>query len=202
MTNASMRLTDTQFSVLTDALKQFVKAATKVSFANYQCTHDSGRRLGIIRAHDFPREGLTTAASFGLANDTYATFPDRLELVMAWDYPSLDYERLLVVVAETIMIRGRLPEPGVIYRDAAHVAGLPELARRMPHAMVLFPYLWGEAFAQVDLKGSRVWFLQVVPIYDDEKNFIEEHGFETFEELLGNHGAYFEQMQRKSHMEL
>jgi Suppressor of fused protein (SUFU) len=204
MPSSSTILADDQFQALQTALKRFAAGASKVSYTNYQCTHDSKRKLGVMSAADLPHEGFTTAASFGLAQDSWAhaNFPDRVELVQAWDNSDRRYERILVVVAETTMMLKLLPKPGGIYEDAVRVAGLADLARRMPHAMVLFPYSWKAAFESVDLRRTRVWFLQVVPIFEDEKNFIEKHGFKAFQELLSYHGPQLERLDRRSHIEL
>lgn len=203
MTTTS-RLSDTQVDALADALEQFAKPAAEVTYANVPLFADSSRTLGIMRAHDFPWAGLTTACSFGLAHEDWHSenFPDRLELVMAYDQTNLHYERLLVTIASVIMQRQRLPKPGVVYQDAIQAAGLSDLIPLMPHVLVLFPYLWPDAFERIDIEGARVWFLQIVPIYEDEMNFIVENDFATFEELLSCHGVSFEDMQRQSHMSL
>jgi hypothetical protein len=77
-------------------------------------------------------------------------------------------------------------------------ARLPELAQRMPHATVLFPYCWdNDIFTQAELKGDvRVWFLQVVPLYDVEVKYIEQKGFAAFEQVLTDQGAFFEKLNR------
>lgn len=77
--------------------------------------------------------------------------------------------------------------PGVIFADAFKAAALEDrslgaLASRMPHALVLFPYVAELGFEKCDLERHRVWFLQVVPLLHDELRHIERHGFEAFEE--------------------
>jgi len=69
----------------------------------------------------------------------------------------------------------------------------------MPHALVLFPYLWDKEFDKCDLQLHKVWFLQVVPLFDDEREHIERHGFEAFEEILSFEGARFVHLERLSH---
>lgn len=202
MEQDTTRLTNTNVDELADALEEIAKSSSKITFNNYQCEHDPARKVGVMRAHDYPKEGLTTAVSFGLSHDSWASanFPDRIELVLTWDSSSLENERLLVIIAECIMKRKRLPKPGVIYLGAVRDANLSELARAMPHAMIVFPYLWSEGFTRVDLDGVRVHFLQVVPVYEEEMQFVAEKGFKNFEEILRYDGAYFEQLQRPSHI--
>ena len=196
-----MRLTNQQVNELADVLERFAKSAKSITFANYQMAHDPSRKLGVQRASGLPREGLTTAASYGLAHEDWghASFPDRTELVQGWDNPSFEYERILVSVAEGCLSAKAFPKPGVIYKDAVVSARLPELARRMPHATVLFPYLWGDDFVKVELTGGvRVWFLQVVPLYDVEVQYIQQKGFPAFEEVLSEVGAFFHQLDREA----
>jgi hypothetical protein len=194
------RLTDQQVDELADQLERFAIRSKKITYGSYKLAHDPSRKLGILRAEELPREGLVTAASFGLAHEvwTHANFADRVELVQARDNPSTEYERIVVSVAEGSISARRLPKPGVIYQDAVVSARLPELAQRMPHATVLFPYSWeDELFAKVELSGGvRVWFLQVVPLYDVEVKYIDQKGFAAFEQVLGEQGAFFEKLNR------
>jgi hypothetical protein len=178
MSEATSRLSDEQVDGLADALERIAKPASKVTNVHFALSKDPTRKMGVMRAQDYPENGLTTACTFGLAHETFrsANFPDRIELVQTWGSPSLEYERLLAVVAETIILRGRPPKPGVVYQDAVRIANLPKLAEKMPHALVMFPYLWSEGFTRVDLEKDRIWFLQIVPIYDNEMQFIERQG--------------------------
>jgi hypothetical protein len=203
MSEKATRLDDDRIDKLADALETFAKPSSKLTFHNYDLAFDPNRRVGVQRARDVPGEGLTTSATFGLAHEDWShnNMPDRVELVFAWDSPELQYERLLVTVAETILRIRQVPKPGIIYRDAAEAARLPELKARMPHATILFPYLWGNDFQKVDLGTTKVWFLQLVPIDDKERAFIEKNGFAKFEELLGYDGARFERLQRPSHIQ-
>ncbi len=202
MSEARTRLTDAQVDGLADAMESFVAEAAATSFHNYELAHDPMRKLGVQRATGFPRPDLTTSATFGLAHEDWrsAGFPDRIELVHAWAGGGVDQERFLVAVAETVLRRARLPKPGVVYRDAAEAARLFELKQRLPHALVLFPYLFGDRFEKVSLSGANVWFLQVVPIYENEAAFIAKNGFQTFEELLASDGVSFHDLSRPSHI--
>lgn len=204
MNNRSKRLSDTQVDRLADQMEAFVADAMRTTFHSYQVAHDPTRKLGVQRSAGFPRAGLTTSATFGLAHEdwTHANFPDRMELVHSWSDTSPDQERFLVAVAETILRVRQVPKPGIIYLDAAVAARLDDLAHRMPHGLLLFPYLFGDRFEKADLDGVKVWFLQLVPIYDQERSFIEKNGFKKFEELLELGGVRFHDLKRLSHVTL
>jgi hypothetical protein len=199
-----MTLTREEFKTFFNAVNQFTESAKERKLTNYRCSQDQEREIGVARALNFPYEGMTTATTLGLVHESWTelNFPDRIELVQAWDSVAPEYERLLVVVADSILIQRRYPNPGAIYFDAVKIANLPDLAQRMPHALVLFPYVWHDAFERVDVDGVRVWWLQIVPIFDDERRFIQEKGFQLFENLLRAKGAFFERLSRKSYLEL
>jgi hypothetical protein len=202
MNAPATRLTDAQVDALSAAMRGAARPASNVSLHNYRFSMDNSRVMGVLRARDHPRKRLTTAATFGLAHEDWSdsNFPHRIELVTTWNTPSEEIEQLLIVVAETITMRRRLPKPGAIYEDAVKIAGLTELARTMPHALVLFPCVHKLGFNSVKLDGTKVWFMQVAPIYEDESAYIEREGFERFEELLEYDGAQFEDLSRASHI--
>lgn len=202
MNQPTTRLPNAQVDTLADALEKFAASADETTFHNYDAHDGSHRKLGVQRSHGVPRQGLTTSVTFGLAHETWTdkNFPDRVELIQAWDNPLPDHERFLVTVAETIKKQHVLPKPGTLFVNAAESARLDDLESHMPHGLLLYPYLWGDAFTKVDLVDTRVWFMQLVPIHDDELAFIEKNGFSKFEELLTHDGAYFHELGRRSHV--
>ena len=111
----------------------------------------------------------------------------------------MEFAKVLVVVVREAIRQRMLPKPGVVFEDGVRAAGLGEIGERMPHALILFPYLWDKEFQKAELEKHRLWFLQVVPIFDDELAHIETHGFEAFEEILKFEGAGFEKLERISH---
>jgi len=202
MPSANARLTDAQVDQLADILDAEVKAAKSIRRISYRLAHDSSRKLGIITGYGLPREGLTTAASFGFAHEdwTHAGFSDRFELVQARDNPADEYERIVVAVAEASISTKKVPKAGLVYTDAVVSARLPELAKRMPHATLVFPYSW-ENFSSAELRGGvKVWFMQVVPIYEVERKYLQQHGFAEFEQLLIDQGAHFHKFNREAYV--
>jgi hypothetical protein len=196
------RLNDSQVDALSAALQQAAQPASGKTFHNYGFSTDPSRTMGVMRVQDHPRPGLTTSVTFGLAHESWtaSNFPHRIELLLTWQQPAPLLEPALVVVAETICLRQRLPKPGVIYEDAFRIAEIPEIADRMPHALVMFPYQQDIGFERIKVPGAEVWFFQIVPLYEDEKRFIEREGFKTFEEILEHGGAYFDNPRRRSHI--
>jgi Suppressor of fused protein (SUFU) len=192
------RLSDAQVDELADALENLAKPASEITFQAYPSPVDPGRRISLQRARDWPRPGLTTAITLGLAHYSWEPLgvSDRIEMVFVWDQPSFEYERLLVAVVGAVHADPSvLPRPGRIYRGAASAAGLPDVEKTMPNALLLIPYLWGPSLHHVDITGARVRFLQVVPVTEKESQFIRDQGFETFEEILEAQGADFYRMK-------
>jgi hypothetical protein len=200
--NTMSRLSDEDVDALADFLEETTKTGSGQTFTNHGLTHDRGRKLGIMRVADYPSSGLQTAISFGLFHQSFTAFnfPDRIELVMTWDSEEAELERLLVVVAETIIMRGRAPKPGAIYVNATKIANIPALSARMPHALVMFPFLWRDGLVTATLPGARVWFMQVVPIHEKEREFIERNGFKKFQELLSYDIVDLHRVNRASHV--
>jgi hypothetical protein len=52
----------------------------------------------------------------------------------------------------------------------------------------------------VDVDGARVWFLQVVPLFEKEADHIHKKGFKAFEEILTFDGVAFQRLNRASHV--
>ena len=199
-----MRISDHETDQLADYLEDALGGAKHCGYQNYP--QASGGVIGTISRVGFPRQELVTSCTFGLAHADWQdkNFPDRIELVGAWNDERVEFRRVLVIVAAEAMRQHVLPKPGVVFEDAVRAAAmegptLASLARRMPHALLLFPYLWKTEFDQCKLDAHRVWFLQVVPIFENERIHIEKHGFSAFEEILKEEGARFVDLGRLSH---
>lgn len=196
------RLSASQLSQLSDQLREATKAASDRRVVRYPLSHDAQVVIDVARLADFPSPGLQTAVSLGLSQYSWLEldFPDRIELVQVWNGPEAPNERLLMVVLESIIMTGRPPKPGAVYLNAAGIADLPELSDRMPHALIMFPLLWSDGLIKADLAGTKVWFLQVVPIFEAERAFIRREGFAKFEELLSYDVMDLHEVDRVSHV--
>ncbi|QYU67548.1 suppressor of fused domain protein [Leptolyngbya sp. 15MV] len=202
MTDQRMRpLNDAQRADFRRAVEEAMGGPSGVQRATYAASRDPQIRLGVMRAPGVPEPDTQAAVSVGLANHVWAhaNFPDRLELLHVWDGLATDNERLVVVAAETMIITGKPAKPGAVYLDAVKAADLP-VASRMPHALITFPYLRGWPLQQVTTGGARIWLLQVTPIFEQEKQFIEKHGFAKFQELLSYDVMDLHRMNRASHV--
>lgn len=50
--------------------------------------------------------------------------------------------------------------------------------------VVVHPYTWDGRFVSTATEAGSVWLHQVQPIYDAERRFIVDKGFDAFEEIL------------------
>jgi hypothetical protein len=194
-----MRLPDSEIDRVADYLEAQCGPA-KLVRQTYPHGTDSQRKIGVIEAADCPRPGTTTWCTFGLAHQDWREqgFPDRNELVSALRPRKWDFGWVLASAAHMMIDQKFFPGPGTVLRDAVAVCNLPDLSDRMPHLVCMYPYSWGERFVGMELDQTRLWMLQVQPIYENEARFIREKGFETFEEILRAKGVILVDAARKS----
>lgn len=160
------------------------------------------RKLGIAVGKDNPSPGLTTATTFGLSHEdwTDAGVKVRTELVATWNGDEPTFTNVLVTIARACVVNRIPPFAGVVFTDAFSSAGIPSFGARMPHGLGLLPYMWRDArFGPLALSGHTVWFVQVVPIFETERQFLATHGLDPFEDLLESDGARFYLSSRDPH---
>ena len=186
-----------------DTLGNQIELATSGgSSLEHQSAPFFSRKLGFAVGRDNPVPGLTTAATFGLSHEDWTDvgFKDRTELVTTWKGDEPTFTNVLVSVARACVINRIPPFAGVVFGDAFAASNVPNFGKRMPHGLGLFPYMWKDArFGPVQLSAHRVWFVQVVPIFEGERTFLAEHGIDAFETILAGEGARFYLSSRDSH---
>ena len=177
-----------------------VRGAARVQRTSYRLSRDGSRELAVIRADGAPYPDCHVAISAGLANDAWTdwNFPDRIELLHVWDGPSADNEKLVVTAAETMILLGPA-KPGLVVLDAVKAAGLA-VGERMPHALISFPYLPAWQLDKVVAGDTKIWMMQVTPIFEKEAEYIDRNGFATWEELLSYDVLDLHRMERGSHV--
>ncbi|MBX3232196.1 MAG: suppressor of fused domain protein [Labilithrix sp.] len=198
------RLTAQEMDAVADQLELPVKGRFPITYANHPLPGDPARKLGIQRVDGYPSPGFRTALSYGLAHESFETsnFPDRIELIQGYRTDDWSFERIQVFVADSVVTSNQLPKPGTVYQHAVAHAGLGAPASRMPHALVVYPYLWQRDFYKADVADKRLWFLQLVPIHENELQFITKNGFKVFEELLDHFGMQFHDLNRTSYVDM
>lgn len=193
-------LSDQQLASYRGDIKAAMSDAARLKRTSYRLSRDQSREMEVLRADGAPYPDCHAAISVGLSNNSWTEwdFPDRIELLHVWDGPATENEKLVVVAAETMIILGPA-KPGLVVRDAVKAAGLA-IGERMPHVLISFPYLSAWPLDKVVADGTRIWMLQVTPIFEKEAEFIKRNGFATFEELLSYDVLDLHRMNRASHV--
>lgn len=193
-------LSDQQVESFRADVAAAVRGAAGLKRTSYRLSRDRSRELEVLRAVGAPFPDTQAAVSVGLANNSWTEwdFPDRLEVLHVWDGPAEENEKLVVTAAETMILLGPA-KPGLVIQDAVKVAGLA-VGERMPHALITFPYLPAWPLDKVVADGARIWLLQVTPIFEQERQFIQRNGFAKFEELLSYDVLDLHRMDRGSHV--
>ncbi|GAB1639938.1 suppressor of fused domain protein [Krasilnikovia sp. MM14-A1259] len=187
-----MRLPNDDVDRLADYLEEQVAAFGAVHRMSLPHRTDLDRKLGVMEVADCPKPGVTTWCTFGLAHHDFADggSPRRSELVSALRSPDLRLDGALADLAFTMMDRGFAPRHGATVGQAISMQDdLQSLAERMPHVVIVHPYAWGGRFVSTETGSGTVWLHQVQPIYDAERRFIVDKGFDTFEEILEAKGV-------------
>lgn len=177
-----------------------VRGATGLKRTSYRLSRDPNRELEVLRAVGAPFPDTQAAVSAGLADNSWTewNFPDRIEVLHVWDGPAEENEALVVTAAETMILLGPA-KPGLVIAEAVTATGLA-VGERMPHALITFPYLSAWPLDKVVADGTKIWLLQVTPIFELERQFIARNGFAKFEELLSYDVLDLHRMDRDSHV--
>jgi hypothetical protein len=182
-----VRLPDEDVDRLADYLEEQVAGYGEVNRIRVPHLTDPARKLGIFEVADCPSPGTTTWCTFGMAHRDWADsdFPGRVELVTAIRGTEFRLHLMLADLAHTMMDRGFLPREGATIANAlTWDDNLRPLAERMPHLVVVHPYVWGGRLVSTDTATATVWLHQVQPIYDAERRLIQDEGVAAFVERL------------------
>lgn len=68
----------------------------------------------------------------------------------------------------------------------------------MKHIYFTLPFLWEDKLENFSLNGMNICFLLVIPISDNELNFLNQYGKEAFETLLEDNNIDIFNLNRKS----
>lgn len=148
---------------------------------------------------DQPVEEAFTLATIGLSETTQTGPEDesvRQELLLcAWaGFRHDSLYATLFTVAQLVHDRGETANPGEVIEMPRPVAdGIP-----LRHVFVYLPIYHSDDLHSVPLGRDAVEILWLIPITETEAAFIEEHGPEAFDELLGREDPDLLDLQRPS----
>lgn len=146
---------------------------------------DGAHRVGMLLIPDCPDTGLSSWATLGAsAFPTPFRTPDersvRVEFVAAAD-ARLDRFGDAVAACAFAIDPAHDVKPGTVYRDAVSRV-YPSAAT--PHLFSVAPFIWEADIAPYDDDEAHVTWLQLVPITDDEAQFVTERGADALEDAF------------------
>lgn len=148
-----------------------------------QYNHDQiDLHINILWSPEHPRKnGFTYYGTIGLSDYVLKGFPHRLEFVgvcmSEFDY----FPNILATASFIIMRTGQLYSPGSVMPNVVKEY-VP--ATKLPHLYFTSPFSWKDKLQEFDLGTKIVNFLQVVPISESERLYLEKNGEKKFEDLL------------------
>lgn len=142
--------------------------------------------IPLLRCTDSPGFGITTWATttLSLVDWSKEGLEARLELLTASGSDQAPMASVLAAVLVQASLHGWLPAPGRVLLDVMGLGGLSDVAERLPHVMVEYPFPWGERLTPIDVLDSKVFPLMVFPISEAEMQLRRDHGREALLELL------------------
>lgn len=161
---------------------------------------DESKSIDIMRCMETERD--FTCATIGLWNVDLGLQTDdgkalRVELLMAGDDREQTkdaFENILATSAFSIMDHPDLCDFGVVIRDVVKdYVQDTELA----HVLLLSPMLWQDYKPLAEAETTVTW-LQVIPITENERVYLQEHSLEELEQVLDDQDADVTDLHRPS----
>lgn len=161
---------------------------------------DGSKHIDIMRCAETERD--FTCATVGLWDVDLGlqTGDDkelRVELLMAGDDREKTkdaFENIVATAAFSIMDHPELCGFGIVIRDV-----VTEYVRdtELAHVILLSPMLW-ESYAPLEEEGRVVTWLQLIPITERERAYLEAHSLEELEQLLDTQDTDVADLHRPS----
>ncbi|WP_459616805.1 suppressor of fused domain protein [Bordetella sp. 2513F-2] len=143
--------------------------------------------IDIIEVDDSPYEGLVSYSTIGLfeldlRQDDGSPMSTQVELCAEAPHEQEEWGGILSTAAFVLMRAGQAVRSGSVLPDCVSEY-YPETT--VPHLYLCAPYAWNDTeFPPVAFDGTQVNWLQVVPISEAERAYLEREGQEAFEDAL------------------
>ncbi|WP_249276236.1 suppressor of fused domain protein [Bordetella genomosp. 7] len=143
--------------------------------------------IDILEVDDSPDDGLVSYSTLGLF-ETLLRHGDgtpletRVELCAEAPQEQDLWGNILGTAAFGLMRSGQAVGPGSVLRDCV-LEYYPQCS--VPHLYLCAPFSWQDGeFARVEVDGEPVNWLQAFPISEAERQYVQEHGADAFEDIL------------------
>ncbi|WP_459616212.1 suppressor of fused domain protein [Bordetella sp. 2513F-2] len=143
--------------------------------------------IDILEVDDSPDDGLVSYSTLGLfeldlRHDDGSPMNTQIELCAEAPQDQEEWAGILSAAAFSLMRSGQAVRPGSVLTDCV-AEYYPDTT--VPHLYLCVPFSWNEAeFPRLEFDETLVNWLQVIPISDAERAFVEQEGAEAFEDAL------------------
>lgn len=155
--------------------------------------------VDILISENSPFEGINSYSTLGLCEHdvglSYNDIPLRIEFVGACYKRYENFANISATCAFNIINSNLSCQFGTVFENVISLY-YPEF--EMKHALFLSPFLWDYKLENLDLSDSKLAWLMIVPISDNEYDYMQEHGLDKLEELLDKGQIDAFDLERKS----
>ena len=141
--------------------------------------------VSVSRFRSQPIEGMTTYVTLGLSHHTLS-MPNEREVRQELVFSAFEYiageeiARFLLRIADLIISREEAILRGTVIGPGKRIfSGSP-----MNAVYVSLPVMFDESLATYEGTSPSTVLVWLIPILADEARYVEEHGWEAFEDLL------------------
>ena len=121
----------------------------------------------------------------------------RIEFVTAIneDSEEIQTESMLSLVTMMFNLENNCCYPGLVIRNA-----FPEdCSSPLKHLLMVYPFLWEDGLPSLSVKNTQIRFLQLLPISNEEADFVSNNVYDAFEDKLEEEEVLYNDVYR--HME-
>lgn len=172
-------------STVSTTAKQVYRAAVDAfggePKVNRRYDEDESHSVDVLRCADRPVPGLAVYSTLTLHDSPNHLDEEdvRVELMGVAPADVEDYPNLLATAAFNVIKDGWLAAPGVVFPD---LLTMYELSSTLRHVLWVEPFPY-EQFSTVKIDGGPdVHWLLGVPISEEERRFLLDHGYEALEQ--------------------
>lgn len=151
---------------------------------------DESHHIDILRCSGAPQQGYETFSTLGLSD--YVNHLDgqqvAVELVVVGRTEDEALPKALSTAAFNVMKDGWLAAPGVVFPD---LLATYDLSATLPHVVWMPPTPW-PSLASLSVEGEPVHWLLALPLAENERQALNEHGYDHFQSTVAENLDYFD----------
>ncbi len=156
--------------------------------------------VDILLSKNTPYSGINSYATIGLSDTPLyqdgIEFAARVEIVGACDNAYSSFDKVISTCAFCIINSKWFCCPGAVFPD---ILSMYNTSDTMKHIFFTPPFIWGDDQPKtMELPSKMVYFLQAIPISNEEFSFLESNGEDELENLFEETQINVFDLNRKS----